>query len=175
MQDCIFCKIVGKQIPASIVYEDERTLAFLDINPLTEGHTLIIPKIHAENIFDIPAEDLKHISVVAQQISDKMKESIDAAGVDLIQASGVAADQTVPHFHLHIIPRKDGDNLQLRDWWLSKAQKSETQKLLEIAKKLQTEKIEEEQKKVEEKIPEEKPKERSKEEAEWIKRELEIA
>ena len=173
--NCLFCKIVSKQIPASLVYEDESVLGFLDINPLTEGHTLVIPKNHALNIFDIPAEDLKHISVVAQKISNNMKNVIQTEGVDLVQASGKAADQTVDHFHMHIIPRKTDDGLDLRQWWMSRAQQADPLKLKEIAEKLKTEKIEEAPKPVE-KVEEPKPqKERSKEEVEWIKRELGIA
>ena len=174
MQDCIFCKIIRKEIPASLVYEDESVLGFLDINPLTEGHTLVIPKNHATNIFDIPADDLKHITTVAQQISNKMKESINAEGVDLVQASGEAADQTVPHFHMHVIPRKSDDKLDLRQWWVSRVQQADPAKLKEIAEKLKTEKIEETPKPVE-KVEEPKPKERSKEEVEWVRRELGLA
>ncbi len=173
-QDCLFCKIVSKQLPANTVYEDEKVIAFLDINPLTEGHTLVIPKAHVESVFDISAEDLKHISAVAQKISNKMKETGQTEGVDLVNASGQAADQSVFHFHLHVIPRKSGDGLQFREWWISRVQKVEPQKLAELANKLKTEKVEEPQK-LEEKVEEPKPQERSKEEVERIRRELDIA
>ncbi len=173
-QDCLFCKIVSKQLPANIIYEDEKVLAFLDINPLTEGHTLVIPKTHAESVFDIDAEYLKHLTTVTQKIANKMKEVGHAEGVDLVNANGQAADQTVSHFHMHIIPRKSGDGLQFREWWVSRVQKVDPQKLVELANKLKTEKVEEKPK-IEEKFPEEKPKERSKEEVEWVKRELDIA
>jgi len=169
-QKCVFCAIVNKQIPASIIYEDEKVLAFLDINPLTEGHTLVIPKNHAENIFDISEENLKHISIVAQKIANKMKEVMHAEGVNLIQASGQAADQQVSHFHLHIIPRKNTDQLGLHEYWISKIQKAEPDKLSELAEKLRIEKIEEVTKE------EDKPKERerSKEEIFWIKRRMQL-
>jgi len=140
-QKCIFCAIASKQIPASTIYEDEKVLAFLDINPLTEGHTLVIPKYHAENIFDISEKDLKHISTVAQGIANKMKEVLYAEGVDLFQASGQAADQQVPHFHLHIIPRKTGDQLGLHEWWTNRMQRSEPKKLNELAERLKTDSI----------------------------------
>ena len=169
-QKCVFCAIASRQVPASVIYEDEKVLGFLDINPLTEGHTLIIPKYHAEDVFDISEEDLKHISAVAQRIADRMKEVINAEGVDLFQASGQAADQQVPHFHLHVIPRKTGDQLSLHEWWVSQIKKVEPEKLNELARKLATEEIKEVSK------PEEKPKEkeRSKEDAYWIKRAMQL-
>jgi len=169
-QKCVFCAIASKQIPASIIYEDEKVIGFLDINPLTEGHTLIIPKHHVENVFDISEEDLKHISAVAQRIADKMREAINAEGVDLFQASGQAADQQVPHFHLHVIPRKTGDQLSLHEWWVSQIKKVEPDKLNELARKLATEEIKEVSK------SEEKPKEkeRSKEDVYWIKRAMQL-
>ena len=144
----------------------------MDINPLTEGHTLVIPKNHAENIFDISEENLKHISVVAQKIANKMKEAIHAEGVDLIQASGQAADQQVPHFHLHVIPRKSTDQLGLREWWVSRIQKTEPDKLNKIAERLKTERIA--SPRVVEKVKKPKEKKRSKEDIFWIKRRMEL-
>jgi histidine triad (HIT) family protein len=177
-QRCIFCAIANKQIPANIIYEDERVLAFLDINPLTEGHTLVIPKYHAENIFDISKEDLKHISVVAQKIANRMKEVIYAEGVDLVQASGQAADQQVPHFHLHIIPRKDGDQLGLHEWWVSKIKKLGPEKLNELAGMLKTERVEGavrlEESTLVKKPRKPREKKRSKEDVFWIKRAMEL-
>ena len=173
-QKCIFCAIVNKQIPANITYEDEKVLAFLDINPLAEGHTLIIPKNHAENIFDIPRVDLTHILTVAQTIANKMKETIYAEGVDLFQASGQAADQQVPHFHLHIIPRRNADQLGLNEWWRSRIQKIEPVRLDELVEKLKTEKIEKITRS--RKAPGERirTKRRSKEDVYWIKRAMQL-
>jgi histidine triad (HIT) family protein len=172
---CIFCAITVKQIPANIIYEDEKVLAFLDINPLTEGHTLVIPKNHAENIFDISKEDLKHISVVGQKIAIKMKEAIYADGVDLIQASGQAADQQVPHFHLHVIPRKNEDQLGLREWWVSRTQKIGPERLSELAEKLKTVRIEEVARTAEKtEVKKPKEKKRTKEDVFWIKRAMEL-
>ena len=169
-QKCVFCAIASRQIPASIIYEDEKVIGFLDINPLTEGHTLVITKHHVENVFDISEEDLKHISAVAQRIADKMREAINAEGVDLFQASGQAADQQVPHFHLHVIPRKTGDQLSLHEWWVSQIKKVEPDKLNELARKLATEEIKEVTKSEEKP----KPKERSKEDTYWIKRAMQL-
>lgn len=173
-KDCLFCRIASKQLPANVIYEDEKVLAFLDINPLTEGHTLVIPKTHAESVFDIDAEYLKHLTAVAQKIANKMKETGQAEGLDLVQANGEAGDQTVFHFHLHIIPRKSGDGLQLREWWVSRVQKVDQKKMAELANKLKTEKVEEPEK-IEEKVEEPKPRERSKAEIEWVKRQMGIA
>lgn len=136
MKDCIFCKIINKEIPANFVYEDEYVVAFLDVNPLAEGHTLVVPRKHFENIFDIDEEVLERIISVAKKISERMKEVLGANGVNLMNASGKSAGQSVSHFHLHIIPRKDGDNIDFNSWWQNKVKKSNEEKLKEIASKL---------------------------------------
>lgn len=162
MQECIFCQIVKKQIPAKIVYEDEIAIAFLDINPLSVGHTLVIPKKHFENIFDIDERELQHILTIAKKISLRIKENLGATGINIFQASGKEAEQSIPHFHLHIIPRKEGDELNVNEWWRIKVKKIEDSQLKEIADLI---KIESENKK---------QKERTKEEIYWIRRELEL-
>jgi histidine triad (HIT) family protein len=163
---CIFCKIVKKEIPAKIVYEDEKCLAFLDINPLALGHTLVVPKKHAKSIFDLDEEDAKHIFSIAKKICLKMKEKLGAEGVNLVQSSEEVAGQSIPHFHLHVIPRKSNDDLSdLVQWWRSKVKKVDEKQLEEIAKTI---KLEEEQK-------EEEKEERSEEEIYWIRRETELA
>src|SRR5487761_638675 len=98
MNDCIFCKIVRGEIDAAKVYEDDDTLSFLDVNPLTKGHCLVIPKKHFENIFDIDKEILQKIISSAKNISEKLKKSLDAPGVNLVNASGKDAEQSVFHF-----------------------------------------------------------------------------
>lgn len=108
---CVFCKIINKELPCYKVYEDEFVLAFLDINPAALGHTLVIPKKHFENIFDIDEEYLKKISQAAKSISQKIIAENIGAGINLYQANGGVAEQVVPHFHLHIIPRNPGDNI----------------------------------------------------------------
>ena len=108
---CIFCKIVQNQIPASVVYEDERVLAFLDIKPLNEGHTLVIPKAHYENIFDIPSSLIKYVHGVTKQIAFAVKKTTNADGISIIQQNGKAAGQDVFHLHVHIIPRYEGQKL----------------------------------------------------------------
>jgi len=109
--DCVFCKIINKEIPAFVIYEDEFVFAFLDINPAAIGHTLVIPKKHFENVFDIDEEYLQKIISVAQKIAKKMKDELGVEGVNFYHASGRAAEQSVFHFHLHIIPRVAGDSI----------------------------------------------------------------
>lgn len=135
-KDCVFCKIIKKEIPAFFLYEDKFVIAFLDINPLAAGHTLVVPKKHFVDIFDINKEMLKRIISVAQKVSQKMKRVLRVNGVNLVNFSGVYADQSVFHFHLHIIPREKGDNIDLDSWWQTKTKEIENQKLKEIASKL---------------------------------------
>ncbi len=113
MEDCIFCKIVEGQIPCYKVFEDEEVLAFLDITPATKGHTLIIPKAHFENIFDIPEGLLARISKVAQILAQEFENKLKADGFNLIQSSKEHAQQEVDHFHMHLLPRYAGDKMDL--------------------------------------------------------------
>jgi len=136
MQNCIFCKIVKGELPAFVVFEDDCVLAFLDINPLAQGHTLVIPKKHYENIFDIDEETLQRIIVAAQKIAQKMKKVLSAEGVNVINASGKTAEQSVPHFHLHLIPRKRGDKIDMNAWWQTKTKKITEERLKELTLKL---------------------------------------
>ena len=111
--DCIFCKIVAGEVPATVIAEDERTIAFMDINPATRGHALVIPRAHARDLGAIDTEDLKAVSAAAQAVAARAIERLGAAGVNLLNSSGAAAWQTVFHFHMHVIPRYDGDPLKL--------------------------------------------------------------
>jgi histidine triad (HIT) family protein len=111
--DCIFCKIVAGELPAEVVQEDEHTLAFMDINPWNRGHALVIPRKHSTDLLEISDEDLAHTTAAAKRLAARMKERLDADGVNLLNACGPAAWQTVFHFHIHVIPRYDGDPLQL--------------------------------------------------------------
>lgn len=167
---CIFCQIANKQIPAKIVYEDAEVIAFLDINPMALGHTLIIPKNHTENIFNIEDKVLQNIANVAKKISLVVKERLGAEGVNLLHASGRAAEQSIPHFHLHVVPRKDGDGINFNDWWLTKIKKLDDSQLEEIVKLIRIEKEE-----PKEEVKEEEPKiERSEDDTYWIRRELDL-
>lgn len=110
--DCIFCKIVARELPARIVYEDEQTIAFLDINPLSRGHTLIVPKAHAVDLFDAPDEMMQALGKAAKHVATKVRQAMGAPAVNLLNASGSMAGQTVFHLHLHVVPRYQGDGLR---------------------------------------------------------------
>jgi histidine triad (HIT) family protein len=111
--DCIFCKIVAGELPAHKVDEDESTIAFMDINPGTRGHLLVIPRRHARDLLEIDPEDLKATVVAAQRLAQRVQDRLGADGVNLLNSRGEAAWQTVFHFHLHVIPRYKGDPLRL--------------------------------------------------------------
>jgi histidine triad (HIT) family protein len=112
-EDCIFCKIVAGELPSEIVREDEHTVAFMDINPWTRGHALVIPRSHSLNLYEVGEDDLRHTSSAAKQLALRMRERLRCDGVNLLNASEPAAWQTVFHFHMHVIPRYDDDPLQL--------------------------------------------------------------
>jgi len=111
--DCLFCKIVAGEIAASIIAEDERTIAFMDISPATRGHALVIPRAHARDVHEIDTADLEAVAAAAQVVAGRAIERLGAAGVNLLNSSGAAAWQSVFHFHMHVIPRYDGDPLRL--------------------------------------------------------------
>jgi histidine triad (HIT) family protein len=111
--DCIFCKIVAGEIPASIVDEDERTIAFMDIAPATRGHALVIPRAHSSDLLGIGREDLAAVALAAQRVATRASERLGAEGVNLLNSCGRTAWQTVFHFHVHVIPRYAGDPLKL--------------------------------------------------------------
>jgi len=110
--ECVFCKIVQKQAPASILYEDAQVLAFMDIRPVREGHTLIIPKQHYVNIFEIPEETLANTYLVVKKITIAVKKTTKADGISIVQQNGKAAGQDIFHLHVHVIPRFDGEKMQ---------------------------------------------------------------
>lgn len=109
--DCVFCKIIKGELPSYRVYEDEDILTVLDINPVSRGHCLVIPKKHFENIFDIDDIILQKIISGAKLISKKLAKSLKADGINLLQANGEKAGQVVFHFHLHVVPRYNNDGL----------------------------------------------------------------
>jgi histidine triad (HIT) family protein len=111
--DCIFCKIVAGELPATIVAQDERTVAFMDINPATRGHLLVIPRRHAQDLHEIDPDDLAAVAQAAQRLAGTVTERLGADGVNLLNSCGSAAWQTVFHFHIHVIPRYQDDPLRL--------------------------------------------------------------
>ncbi len=110
-ESCIFCKIVKRQASSSIVYEDEAVMVFLDIRPLNKGHTLVIPKAHYADIFDIPEELLSKIHKASKQIALAVKKATGADGISIIQQNGKAAGQDIFHIHVHVVPRFEGQKL----------------------------------------------------------------
>ena len=111
--DCLFCRIVAGEIPSTRVDEDERTIAFMDINPATRGHLLVIPREHSTDLLDIGAEDLAACAFMSQKLARRMGERLGADGVNLINSCGSVAWQSVFHFHIHVIPRYADDPLKL--------------------------------------------------------------
>jgi len=119
MDDCIFCKIVRGEIPSFEVYEDDKVYAFADINPILEGHTLIIPKAHAENIWEISEDDLVAVQKASKKIAAGIRQALDPAGIACLQLNGRAVNQVVMHYHFHLIPRKAEDpKLTMTEWEL---------------------------------------------------------
>jgi histidine triad (HIT) family protein len=115
MPDCVFCMIRDGKIPSAKVYDDQRTLAFMDINPLSRGHCLVVPKAHVATLYEAEAEDLKAAIVTAKKVAGAIRKALNPDGLNLLQANGGAAFQSVPHFHLHLIPRWTNDGKGF-DW-----------------------------------------------------------
>ncbi|MEE9525038.1 MAG: HIT family protein [Candidatus Woesearchaeota archaeon] len=132
MEDCLFCKIIKGDIPCTKVYENDKVLAFLDIGPVNKGHTLVIPKIHSKNIFDIEEEDLCEVNKVIRKIAPAIKKAVNADGLNIKSSNGAVAGQAIMHFHTHIIPRFEGDGLKL--WPQGKYEEGEADKVAEEIK-----------------------------------------
>ncbi len=115
--DCIFCKIVAGEVPCFKIHEDAATLAFMDINPVNEGHALVIPKAHFEDVFTVSGEAMATTAAAAKRVAAAVRATLDPPGMNLFQCNGEAANQSVPHFHMHVIPRRMGDRLAM-NWEL---------------------------------------------------------
>jgi len=113
MADCVFCKIVAKQIPATVVHEDEHTLAFMDIGQVNPGHVLVAVKKHAENIFALDDAQAAAVFRAAAKVARAIRGAFEPQGLSVYQANGAAAGQTVMHLHIHLVPRHDGDGMAL--------------------------------------------------------------
>lgn len=111
--DCLFCRIVAGELPATVIERDEHTLTFMDIAPATHGHALVIPTRHAADLWEIEPEQLAAVTVAAQRQALRVRDRLGAAGVNLINSCRAEAWQTVFHFHIHVIPRYQGDPLKL--------------------------------------------------------------
>jgi len=132
MADCVFCKIVAKQIPATVVHEDEHTLAFMDIGQVNPGHVLVAVKKHAENIFALDDAQAAAVFWAAAKVARAIRGAFEPEGLSVYQANGAAAGQTVMHLHIHLVPRHDGDGMALT--WPVKNPPRE--KLTEYAEKI---------------------------------------
>ena len=113
MNDCIFCKIAKGEIPSATLYEDEEFRVILDQGPATKGHALILPKAHYQNLYELPDELAGRAMILAKKIITEMKDVLDCDGYNVVQNNGSAAGQTVFHFHMHLIPRKEGDKARI--------------------------------------------------------------
>jgi histidine triad (HIT) family protein len=105
-EDCVFCQIIRRTAPASVVYEDERVVAFLSNRPVNEGHTLVVPKKHYVNIYDVPEEEACYLFKVTKRIAHAVRDAMGAEGIRLVQNNGAAAGQVIFHLHVHVIPLK---------------------------------------------------------------------
>ena len=111
--DCIFCRIANGEIPSKEIYEDDKFRVILDLGPAARGHALILPKEHAENLYELPDETAAEVMVLARKIATRLKDKLHCDGLNLIQNNGETAGQTVMHFHLHVIPRYKGDGQKI--------------------------------------------------------------
>jgi histidine triad (HIT) family protein len=111
--DCLFCKVLAHEIPAEFLWEEDETAAFMDINPWTRGHALVIPRNHSKDLYEVSDEDIAATTAGAKRLAKLMKERLGCDGINLLNCCEAAAWQTVFHFHIHVIPRYEGDPLQL--------------------------------------------------------------
>jgi histidine triad (HIT) family protein len=116
--DCIFCKIIRGEVPSFKILEDDRMLAFMDINPANPGHVLVIPKYHAVDLYEIPDPWLSHSAIAVQAVARAVRAALRPHGLNIVQANGPGAAQSVRHFHWHVLPRVRDDNLRL-NWGIA--------------------------------------------------------
>jgi len=132
MDECVFCKIRDGQIPSMKIYEDASTLAFMDINPLNPGHCLVVTKQHAPTLFTSDDDDLRAAIVAAKRVANALTVAVKPDGLNMLQANGAAAFQSVPHFHLHLIPRFTNDGKGF-DWALAPGDRAQ---IMSVGEKL---------------------------------------
>ena len=116
MENCIFCKIANGEIPAATLYEDEDFRVILDLNPAAKGHSLILPKAHAANLYELPDELVSKAWLVAKKVGKTLQEGLGCDGLNVLQNNGEAAGQTVFHFHVHLIPRVKDEGKGMISW-----------------------------------------------------------
>ena len=133
--ECIFCKIIDGEIPAVKVLDEELVVAFMDINPSSKGHMLVVPKNHAENIFEIPESDLVALIKAVKRCAKAAKKALKAEGITILQLNGTASDQIVPHLHIHVIPRWENDGLSVSTWEMKPGDMEEINNIAQEIKK----------------------------------------
>lgn len=132
-ESCIFCKIVKKEAPASMVYEDEKVVAFLSIQPINVGHTLVVPKKHYENIYEIPEENIAYLYKIVKKLSHAVQKAVNAEGIRIVQNNGEVAGQVIFHLHVHIIPmNKDSQWVHCLENRAADALKDDARKIREF-------------------------------------------
>ncbi|MCA1831701.1 MAG: HIT family protein [Actinomycetota bacterium] len=113
MSGCIFCAIIAKDAPSWTVYEDEHAIAFMDINPATDGHVLVVPRRHVKDLWEIGERDAGQVMEASVRVAAMIKRALEPDGMNILHATGAVAFQTVFHFHLHLVPRTRGDSIKL--------------------------------------------------------------
>lgn len=136
IEGCLVCRIISREEPVPLIYEDADTIVFPMWYPLTKGHTMVCPKNHYSDIFDADAESLSKVLATTQKIVHRMRAVLGVNSVNLINNSGKFAGQDVFHFHIHIIPRRKGDKLNLKRWWLDKARNASKTEVDTLAERL---------------------------------------
>jgi len=136
MQSCVFCRIVSGEIPGDVIGEDDRTLAFLDVGPVAEGHALVIPKPHVGSLLEADAATGAALFAAMQRVIDAMTRAFGADGVNILINQGRCAGQVVEHLHVHVIPRREGDGLALLNWH---PQETSPERRAALARRLRTE------------------------------------
>lgn len=135
-ESCVFCRIISNDLPSYRVYEDKNCVAFLDIKPVNPGHLLVVSKEHYETITDMPKTVLKEISGVIQDLARKVETRLDPDGIKIVQNNGSQAGQEVFHFHVHLIPRYEGDEVNyLEEWTTQEVSAAEMNRLAGLLKK----------------------------------------
>ena len=130
--DCVFCKIIAGEIPAAVVAESGLAIAFMDIGPIAEGHTLVIPRDHYETVMDMPPEVVADVHRLAAQVARAAKAAIGCEGLNVLQNNGAVAGQVVGHVHVHVIPRDAGDGLK----WPWPSAEAEPDRLASLAERI---------------------------------------
>jgi len=133
--ECIFCKIINGEIPAVKVLDEELVVAFMDINPSSKGHMLVVPKNHVENIFEIPESDLRALIKAVKRCAKAVKVALNAEGITILQLNGKASNQIVPHLHVHVIPRWENDGLSISNWEMKLGDMEEIKNIAQEIKK----------------------------------------